>query len=340
MTTHFNTHPAGVPNLTPVTMSLDDVRAAAERLHPYISKTPVVWSERLHAWLKLENLQLTGSYKVRGALHALLRRQQRAPVEEVVAASAGNHAQGVAWAAHRLGLRATVVMPRHAPLTKRRGTERYGAQVLCEGSTFEDAQRIAQDLARARRAYFLAPFDDPDVIAGQGTVGIELMSMAPDVVLVPIGGGGLASGVGLALKPSGARVIGVQIEGVDGMARCLHGREPLTQAAPTIADGVRVATAGRLTSKICRSVLDDVVLVTEREVRSAIVRLAEDAGIVAEGAGALAVAGLTKISGERSVAVVSGGNIDLQTLAPLLAENDRRTATPSVQDTFRHAAAR
>ena len=272
----------------------EDVVEAANRLRPHIRSTPMVWSESLGAWLKLETLQLTGSYKVRGAMNAILKRHRDRGTSHFVAASAGNHAQGVALAARKLGVQATVVMPESVPTTKRRGTERLGAKVVCKGDGFEEAQRLAHEIARTRGAFFLSPFDDPDVIAGQGTVGMEVASSGADVVLVPIGGGGLASGVGLALKSRGVRVVGVQVDGVDSMARRLFGHPPLMRPAPTVADGVRVRAPGELTTSLCRELLDDVVVVSEQEVHSAMVRLADEVGIIAEGAGALAVAGLNK----------------------------------------------
>ena len=296
-----------------------DVERAEARIRPYLAPSPLAWCEQVGAWLKLESLQVTGSYKVRGALNALLARVEAGERRPVVAASAGNHARGVAWAARQLGLRALVVMPTDAPRTKIAGATALGAEVVLHGDCFEDAEERARALAETHGGWLLSAFDDAHVIAGQGTVGLELLPLAPDVVLVPIGGGGLASGVGLALRAHGVRVVGVQVEGVDAMARVLSGRPALTELAHTIADGVRVREPGQLTRRICASVLDEVVLVTEAEVRRAVVDLAQGARVVAEGAGALAVAALPKVRGARKVAVISGGNIDLSRLGALLS---------------------
>jgi threonine dehydratase len=298
----------------------DDVVRAAERIASILPPTPVHRAERLGARLKLENLQRTGSYKVRGALNALLTGAERGDRRPVLAASAGNHAQGVAWAARRLGLRAIAVMPESAPQTKIRGVTRLGAEVILHGRCFDEAQSHARELA-ARCAYRLIhPFDDADVIAGQGSVGVELLSHKPDVVLVPIGGGGLAAGVALAMKAHGVKIVGVQLAGVDSMARTLRGDPTPIEPAATMADGVRVRQPGLLTRRILARLLDDIIIVTEREMRQALLRLATEERIVAEGAGALAVAALSKVPGRRKFALVSGGNIDAAVLAMLLAD--------------------
>ena len=294
-----------------------DVAAAAARLRPLLSPTPLVRSERFDGWLKLEALQVTGSYKVRGALNAMLVALASGDRRPVIAASAGNHARGVAWAAQRLGLQAHVVVPITAPRTKVLGAEALGANVISCGFSYEEAQDHALTIARRRGWRFLPAFDDRDVIAGQGTVGWELLDVSPDVVIVPIGGGGLAAGVGLALKSHGVRVVGVFVEGLDAMARALRGRPPLEALPSTIADGVRVRTAGDLTRTICGTVLDDIVVVPEEKVRRAVVELAAFDRVVAEGAGALACAALDQVACRRKVAVVSGGNIDMETLVAL-----------------------
>lgn len=291
-----------------------DVAAAASRLRPLLAPTPLVRSERFDASLKLETLQVTGSYKVRGAANAMLVALANGDRRPIVAASAGNHARGVAWAANRLGLEAHTVVPISAPRTKVRGAEALGADVIRFGSSYEEAQEHAMLLAARKDWRFLPAFDDPDVIAGQGTVGWELLDAQPEVVLVPLGGGGLASGVGLALKSRGARIVGVHIEGLDAMARALGGRPTLDVLPATIADGVRVRHVGELTRRICADVLDDIVTVTEDEVRRAVVELAAFERIVAEGAGALAYAALGHGTGARTIAVISGGNIDLDSL--------------------------
>lgn len=294
-----------------------DVAAAASRLRPLLAPTPLVRSERFEAWLKLETLQATGSYKVRGASNAMLVALANGDRRPIVAASAGNHARGVAWAANRLGLTAHTVVPVTAPLTKVRGTEALGAKVIRFGSSYEEAQEHALLLGRQNGWRLLPAFDDADVIAGQGTVGWELLDPLPDVVLVPLGGGGLAAGIGVALASRGVKIVGVHVEGLDAMARALAGRAPLDAAPSTIADGVRVRSVGHLTRSICAHVLDDIITVPEALVRKTVVELAAFDRVVAEGAGALACAALERVRARRKVAVVSGGNIDLETLAAL-----------------------
>jgi threonine dehydratase len=312
----------------PVTAS--EVMAAQSRLRRYLEVTPMHYAERFGCWLKLENLQRTGSYKVRGALNALLAARERGDERTVIAASAGNHAQGLAWAAYRLGMRAITVMPRCAPDTKIAGVAHWGATVRLHGDSYDEAKAFAGELAEQHGYRLLPAFDDRDVIAGQGTVGLEIAALAPDVVLVPIGGGGLAAGVALALKTclsaaqaprrQRVRIVGAQIEGVDAMARALRGDHVLREPALTLADGVRVKEAGILTRRLLSSLLDDLVIVREAELRETLVRLALEEHVIAEGAGALALAAGRRVAGKRKCAVVSGGNLDAGVLARLLSE--------------------
>ena len=312
-----------------VEVSAADVLAAQARLRRYLDITPTHYAERFGCWLKLENLQRTGSYKVRGALNALLAARERGDERTVIAASAGNHAQGLAWAAYRLGMQAITVMPRCAPQTKVAGVAHWGATVRLHGDSYDEAKAFADELAAQHDYRLLSAFDDPDVIAGQGTVGLELAALAPDVVLVPIGGGGLAAGVALALKSarlSGTqasrrvRIIGAQVEGVDAMARALRGDHARREPAATLADGVRVTQPGKLTQRLLATLLDDVVIVREAELRETLVRLALEEHVIAEGAGALALAAGRRVAGRRKCAVVSGGNLDAGVLARLLSE--------------------
>ncbi len=303
-----------------VTVTVADVLAAQARLRPYLPPTPLHYAERFGVWLKLENLQRTGSYKVRGALNALLAARERGDARPVIAASAGNHAQGLAWAAYRLGVQAITVMPHGAPANKIAGVAHWGATVRLHGDSYDEAYAFARELAGQNDYRFLSAFDDVDVIAGQGTVGMEIASHVPDVVIVPIGGGGLASGVALALKSQGVRIVGAQVEGVDSMARALKGDlRPVTPLA-SLADGVRVKVPGFITRRLCASLLDDVVIVREAELRETLVRLALEENIIAEGAGALALAAGRRVAGKRKCAVVSGGNIDAAVLASLLSD--------------------
>lgn len=301
-------------------VNVGDVLAAQARLRRYLPTTPLHYAERFGCWLKLENLQRTGSYKVRGALNALLAARERGDDRPVIAASAGNHAQGLAWAAYRLNVNAIAVMPHNAPKTKIAGVAHWGATVRLHGDTFDEARAFALELAERNGYRFLSAFDDPDVIAGQGTVGMEIASLAPDVVLVPIGGGGLAAGVALALKSQGVRIIGAQVEHVDAMNRVLHNEPEGALPVATLADGVRVKHPGLLTRRILSQLLDDIVIVREAELRETLVRLALEEHVIAEGAGALALAAGRRVAGKRKCAVVSGGNIDAAVLAGLLAD--------------------
>jgi len=303
-----------------VTVSVADVLAAQARLRRFLPPTPLHYAERFGTWLKLENLQRTGSYKVRGALNAMLAALERGDERPVICASAGNHAQGVAWAAYRLGVQAITVMPHGAPATKIAGVQHWGATVRQHGNSYDEAYAFARELAGQNGYRFLSAFDDPDVIAGQGTLGIEIAPHAPDVVIVPIGGGGLASGVALALKSQGVRIIGAQVEGVDSMARAIKGDVREIAPVATLADGVKVKIPGFITRRLCASLLDDVVIVREAELRETLVRLALEEHVIAEGAGALALAAGRRVAGKRKCAVVSGGNIDAAVLATLLSE--------------------
>ena len=306
-----------------------DVLAAHARLRRYLDVTPMHYAERFGCWLKLENLQRTGSYKVRGAMNALLAARERGDTRTVIAASAGNHAQGLAWAGYRLRMPVITVMPRCAPETKIAGVAHWGATVRLHGESYDEAKAFAIELAAQNGYRLLSAFDDADVIAGQGTVGLELGALAPEVVLVPIGGGGLAAGVALALRSaclSGTRasrrvrIVGAQVEGVDAMARALRGDYAAIEPAATLADGVRVKVPGALTQHVLRELLDDIVIVREAELRETLVRLALEEHVIAEGAGALALAAGRRIASKRKCAVVSGGNIDATVLAQLLAE--------------------
>lgn len=309
-------------------VTASDVLAASARLRRYLPPTPLHYAERFGCWLKLENLQRTGAYKVRGALNALLAARERGDRRTVITASAGNHAMGLAWAARELKVPVITVMPVTAPVVKAQGVAFLGATVRQSGQTYDEAKAHALQLAEQHGFRFLSAFDDPDVIAGQGTLGIELAAHAPEAVLVPIGGGGLAAGVALALKSQGVRIIGAQVEGVDAMARALKGEaSPITPRA-TLADGTRVAEAGTLTREILSRLLDDLIIVREAELRETLARLMLEEHIVAEGAGALALAAGRRVASRRKVAVVSGGNIDAAVFAQLLLDTRPRPPRP------------
>ena len=304
--------------------ALRDIEAARERLRGVAQLTPIHYSETFSrrtgrtVLLKAENLQRTGSFKIRGAVNriALLPAAERAA--GVVAASAGNHGQAVAWAAREVGVSATVFMPQDTPMAKVDATRNYGARVQLVGEGYDEAHAAASAHAGETGATYIPAFDDELVIAGQGTIGIELAEQVAEAetVLVPIGGGGLCAGIALALRGVGhrARVVGVQAAAVAPFA----GSETHTL---TIADGIAVKEPGEYTRALLRDLVDEVVTVTEEEIAHAIVLLAERAKLVVEGAGAVGVAALLggRVRGDGSVAaVLSGGNIDAATLIAVL----------------------
>ena len=287
--------------------SLADIEAARTRIAPQIRATPVYGSETLstrsgrQVWLKAENLQRTGSFKFRGATNKLATLDDAQRAAGVVAASAGNHGQAVARAARELGIGATVFMPQDAPMAKVDATRTYGAHTVLAGAGFDEALAEALEHARDTGATFVHAFEDPLVIAGQGTIGLELAEQLPDATtfLIPVGGGGLAAGIAIALRAlrPGVRLVGVQA-----------GR-----SGPTIADGIWVKRPGKLTMSIIDELLDDRVDVTDAEIADAITLLLERAKLVVEGAGAASVAALIggKAGGDDGVcALLSGGNID------------------------------
>jgi threonine dehydratase len=294
------------------------IRQAGERLRHVLPPTPLVKAPARGAWLKLENLQVTGAYKVRGAFNAIAAQVERGDRRPVVAASAGNHGLGVAWAARHFGLEATIFVPRGAPRRKVLGCRLLGATVREEGSDFDACAAAARTLVAERGGRFLHAFDDPEVIAGQATVALELLEHAPDVVVLPIGGGGLLAGMGSVLRRAGVRVVGVQVAGAEAFRQVLAGEVP-RPAAPTLADGLRVAAPGLLTRRIGAAALDQLVVVGEDELAGTVASLALDDKLVAEGAGAASVAALGRVTGRRRIAVVTGGNIDAEVLARLTA---------------------
>ena len=306
------------------TVTLDDVHKAEERLAPILSPTPLVYSLDRDAWLKLENLQLTGAYKVRGALNALLAQIERGDHRTVIAASAGNHGAGVAWAARHIGLPAIIVVPMNAPRSKVDRIRQLGAKVVFMGDTFDGSLKWAKYCARQHDFRLLHAFDDPDVIAGQGTVALELLSLQPDVVVIPIGGGGLAAGTSIVLQHAGIRAVGVQIKGVDALASYLRGGPVRIRPRKTVADGLRVRESGQITRSLCKQNLDHVMLVTECEVQQAMQSLEDTEPWSVEGAGAVSVAALARVSGERRVALITGGNRDALPIHAL-----RRRAQPA-----------
>jgi threonine dehydratase len=312
-------------------VTLDDVRAAATGIAGQVVHTPTVHSRTLSTltgvdvWLKFENLQFTSSFKDRGALWRLLQLTPSERHRGVVAVSAGNHAQGVAYHAQRLAVPATIVMPRPTPNVKVANTEALGARVELQGDDLEAARRYAQDLAVAEGLVTIPPYDDPHVIAGQGTVALEMLADVPDldVVIVPVGGGGLIAGMAVAaagVAPP-VEVVGVETVLYPSMKHALAGVDTVP-GGPTIAEGIAVVSAGALTLPIVRRHVTHVLTVSEGAIEQAVTMLAEIEKTVAEGAGAAGLAavleGPERFRGRRVGLVISGGNIDPRLLALVL----------------------
>jgi threonine dehydratase len=321
---------------TDIPVTFDDIEAARERQDdPSVVKpTPVDRSTALESMtgaatvtLKLEHLQWTGSFKPRGAYNKISRCLETGELDHVVAASAGNHAQGVALAATTLGVDATIVMPEAAPQAKVEATRGYGANVELVGQDFQAAMAHARDIAAGTDAEFVHAFEDPDIVAGQGTLGVEMYEDAPtvDTVVVPVGGGGLISGVALAfaeLRPE-TRVVGVQAEGAATVPASLDEGSPQTlDSVDTIADGIATGGISELTLSIIAEHVDEVVTVTNGEIADAVLLLMERAKQVVEGAGGAAVAAIRSpaldVSGERVMPLLCGGNLDMTMLRTIL----------------------
>ncbi|HEY7802469.1 MAG TPA: threonine ammonia-lyase [Dehalococcoidia bacterium] len=311
-------------------ITIDDVHAARATFGDQVRRTPLLASTALSTLcradvrLKAENLQHTGSFKVRGAMSRIAALTPAERSRGVIAASAGNHAQGVAVAARAYGVRATIVMPRTTPLAKVEATRPYGAEVVLDGDSYDAARDLAKRLAQERSLVPIPAYDDPLIVAGQGTIGLEIVEDMPnvDVIVVPVGGGGLAGGIGVAgkaVRPA-ARVIGVQVAAATGARRSLdEGRPIAVTCGPTIADGIAVGGPGAVTFPLLQGYLDDLVVVDEDEVAQAMVLLLERAKLVVEGAGAVGVAALMAgkidIAGCHAAVVLSGGNVDINMLA-------------------------
>lgn len=315
-------------------LALGDIEEAAARIAGRVVRTPVVLAEGLsralgaRLFLKLDNLQATGAFKERGAANrlALLSPEERR--RGVIAVSAGNHAQAVARHAQLLGVPAVIVMPKFTPATKVTRTAGWGARVVLEGETLAEAAAAARDLAAAEGYVFIHPYDDPAIVAGQGTLGLELLEDVPDLdaVVVPVGGGGLLAGVAVAagaLKP-GIEIIGVEVAAYPALVQRLAG-EAVSVGGATIAEGIAVRDIGEFPLAIIRELVSDVVIVPERAIEQAIAMLAEGAKVIAEGAGAAALAAVLtyreRFQGRRVGIPVCGGNIDSRILANVLLRN-------------------
>lgn len=317
------------PRDFPVTPA--DVDRAAAAVRGAVVETPTAVSRTLseitgaEVWLKFENLQFTASFKERGACNFLLQLSPEQRARGVVAASAGNHAQGVAYHARRLGVAATIVMPRDTPFSKVAGTERLGAEIVLEGDGFEAALAAARRITEERGATLVPAFDHPAIIAGQGTVALEMLDAAPDldVLVVPVGGGGLISGIAIAAKhrKPGIEIIGVQSAGYPSML-CALGRSSAGTGGPTVAEGIAVTHAGELTREIVAALVDDLLVVPEDAIEHAIALALEIEKVVVEGAGVAGLAAVLahpdRFRGRRVGLVLTGGNIDLRVLTSVI----------------------
>ena len=311
-------------------ISLEDILKAKAILQGVTYKTALLHNPYLsnlsgnQVYVKMENLQRTGSFKLRGAYNKMAHLTDQERQRGVVSSSAGNHAQGVAVAASMFGIKSTIVMPTHAPLSKVTATRRYGAEVILFGDVYDDAYNEARRIQAETQATFIHPFNDPLVIAGQGTIALEILEDLPDVdvVVLPIGGGGLISGVALALKTlkPAVKIIGVQSKNNPSMQESLAQQRVITiKGFPSLADGIAVKRPGDLTFELVKRYVDEIVTVNEDEIASTMLLFLENAKVVAEGAGATSAAAivysLTHYKNRKMVALLSGGNVDVNILA-------------------------
>lgn len=312
-------------------ISLKNIKLASEVLKPVIHDTPLVFSYELseitgsNSYLKLENLQRTGSFKIRGSYNKLYKIRNH--TKNVIAASAGNHAQGVALASQLLGLNATVVMPEGTPINKMVAVKKHGAEVILHGDNFDESLKYARLIEKKSKATLISAFNDIDVICGQGTIGLELTNALKEIdyVLVPVGGGGLISGVSIALKEINPKIkiIGVEAKNVPSMSVSLKNKkivEPKT--TNTIADGIAVKRVGEITFDIVQKYVDDFITVSEKEIEEALMILASKKRLIVEGAGAVGLSGLLKrkkkFKNKNTVIIISGGNIDINVLTKII----------------------
>ncbi len=312
-------------------LTLDKIYHAGYVLRDVIRKTDVIAAPHINPdaeiFLKTENLQITGSFKVRGAYYKMSQLSEEEKERGVIACSAGNHAQGVALSAQKNGIKAVICLPDGAPISKVEATRSYGAEVVLVEGVYDDAYAKALQLRDEKGYTFIHPFDDEYVIAGQGTIGLELCDQIPelDAVIVPIGGGGLISGIAFALKQlnPNIKVYGVQAAGAPSMLNSIHdGKIETLKGVATIADGIAVKKPGDLTFEICSKYVDDIVSVTDDEISAAILALMEQQKLVTEGAGATAVAAAmfnkVSIKGKKVACLLSGGNIDVTILSRVI----------------------
>lgn len=311
---------------------LFEIKNSKKLIDKYVKKIPLYYSNNFseifggNIYFKLENLQRTGSFKIRGALNSILNNMEKCK-NGVVAASAGNHAQGVAFGASLFGIKATIVMPKQTPLVKVENTKSYGAEVILYGNSYDEAYSHALDISKQKGFYFIHPFDDLDVIAGQGTIGLEILEENIDIdqVIIPIGGGGLIAGIASYIKnirPE-IKIIGVQSENSAGMYYSFLRKSLVTlSSSSTIAEGIAVKKVGELTYNICNKYVDEIVTVNENEIAFAILQYIEKSKLVVEGAGAVPLASILsnkiEVKEKTSVLVVSGGNIDVNLISRVI----------------------
>lgn len=311
--------------------SIDSVYSASNALKNVIRKTDVIYAPKLcpgcDLYLKTENLQVTGSFKVRGAYYKMAKLTDEEKARGVIACSAGNHAQGVALAAQKNGIKSVICLPDGAPISKVEATKSYGAEVCLVEGVYDDAYQKALQLRDEKGYTFVHPFNDEDVIAGQGTIALELIEQLPDLdaVLVPVGGGGLISGIAYTIKTVNpkVKVYGVEAAGAPSMKNSIENKEIRELSGiSTIADGIAVKKPGELTYELCSKYVDEIVTVTDDEISAAILALMEKHKLVTEGAGAVPVAaamfGKVDLKGKKAVCVLSGGNIDVTILSRVI----------------------
>lgn len=318
--------------------TIDNIRAAAKRIHGAVVRTPMLKSRTLSeligadVWLKFENLQFTSAYKERGALNKLLQLDDDERARGVITASAGNHAQAVAYHAKRLSIPATIVMPEPTPTMKVSQTEGHGARVILHGAMFDDAYAKAREMEAEEGLVFVHPFDDPEVIAGQGTLALEMLEDVPDLdtFCIPVGGGGLMSGIAIAARALNPEItlLGVEAELYPSMKCAIEGCS-LPVGGDTLAEGIAVKEPGELTSRILRDLVDEILLVAERDLEHAVALLVAIEKSVVEGAGAAGLAAMLaqpgRFAGRKVATVLCGGNIDTHLLANVLVRELVRT---------------
>ncbi len=312
-------------------LRLEDFKTAKKRVDEVIEETHLIHSDAFSSecgndvYIKPENLQKTGAFKIRGAFNKIVKLDDTAKKKGLIASSAGNHAQGVAYAAKKLGVKATICMPAHTPLIKVDATKQHGADVVLYGEVYDEAYAKAVELQKSEGYTFVHPFDDEDVIEGQGTIAIEILEELPDadVILVPIGGGGLIAGIACAAKQinPNVKIYGVEPEGAASALAAIHEDQVVTLAeANTIADGTAVKTIGNKTFEYIKKYVDGIITVDDYELMDAFLLLVEKHKLVAEGSGILALAGLKKLyeKNKKVVSLISGGNIDVLTISSMI----------------------